>query len=234
MQRFKNFQIILQLFYGCPLYNTDITGDYMQNNEEKQIVEQARKDSGAFGALFELYYPKILKYTVFRTGNVEVARDITSETFYKAMKNLWKFRWIGTTFSAWLYRIAGNLIIDYFRNRKAEYFFIKNILEKTKKDAPADFGNVENEIIEAQEELERNKDYNEIKQYLFKLPALYQEVLVLRYIQGYKVKDICGILNKKEGTVKSLISRGIKLLKQLMQPFSTISVKECEKEMNKK
>ncbi len=206
----------------------------MDNNEEKQLVEQARKDSGAFGTLFELYYPKILKYTVFRTGNVEVARDITSETFYKAMKNLWKFRWIGATFSAWLYRIAGNLIIDYFRNRKAEYFFMKNTLEKTKKDAPSDFRNIENEIIEAREELERNKDYSEIKQYLFKLPALYQEVLVLRYIQGYKVKDICSILNKKEGTVKSLISRGIKLLKQLMQPFSPVSVKEYEKEMNKK
>jgi RNA polymerase sigma-70 factor (ECF subfamily) len=75
----------------------------VDKDAEIKLVEDARRDPEAFGKLFEEYYPKILRYTMYRTGNTEAARDITSETFFKALKNLWKFRWIGTTFSAWLY-----------------------------------------------------------------------------------------------------------------------------------
>lgn len=201
----------------------------MDNNEEKELVERARKDSAAFGKLFEAYYPKILKYAIFRTGNAEAGRDITSETFYKAMKNLWRFRWIGTTFSAWLHRIAGNLVIDYFRGKKSESIVIKAVLKQMKVQGYINIRDVENEVLEAQEQLSKNKEYEEIKKGLFKLSMLYQEVLVLRYIEGYKIQEICGILNKKEGTVKSLISRGIALLKQLMQPSASVSVKKGER-----
>ncbi|MCX8093118.1 MAG: RNA polymerase sigma factor [Candidatus Goldbacteria bacterium] len=190
----------------------------MDKNEEKQLVKEAMKNSDAFDKLFEIYYPKILRYVIFRTGNVEIGRDIAAETFYKAFKNLWKFRWIGTTFSAWLYRIAGNLVIDYFRGKKTETMFIEKTLKQIKITRPLSARDIENEIIENQEKLEENRDYEEIKQQLFKLPVLYQEVLVLKYIEGYKIQEICEILGKKEGTVKSLISRGIELLKKLMQP----------------
>ncbi|MBP7792374.1 MAG: RNA polymerase sigma factor [Candidatus Goldbacteria bacterium] len=200
----------------------------MENKEEKELVELAKKDSRIFDKLFEIYYPKILRYAIFRTGNAEVGRDIASETFYKAMKNLWKFRWMGTTFSAWLYRITGNLVIDYFRGRKTEAVFMKNVLKQMKTERPLKIRDIENEITETQEELERNRDYAEIKECLFKLPMLYQEVLVLRYIEGHKIREICRILNKKEGTVKSLISRGIVLLKQIMQPSVGMSVKNVK------
>ncbi len=141
---------------------------------------------------------------------------------------MWKFRWIGTTFSAWLYKIAGNLIIDYFRHQRTELTFIENILKENEKPNSFNTKNLEDEIIKEQEQLKKNKDYEEIKHGIFKLPFIYQEVLVLRYIESYKIKKICEILNKKEGTVKSLISRGIKLLKNSMQPSSLISVKKLK------
>jgi len=200
----------------------------MNKDEERKLVEEARKNPEAFGKLFEIYYSKILRYAIFRTGNVEIARDITAETFYKAVKNLWQFRFLGKTFSAWLYRIAGNLIVDYFRHKKTESVILKSFLRQMKIENQISIINIENEVIEDQKQLDKNKDYEEIKQALFKLPVLYQEVLVLRYIENYKIKEICEILNKKEGTVKSLISRGIGLLKLLMQPSSAISVKNGE------
>lgn len=205
----------------------------MDNNKEREIVEKARKDKQAFTELFKIYYPKILRYAIFRTGNVEIARDITAETFYKAIKNLWKFRWIGTSFSAWLYKIAGNLIIDYFRHQKTEFTFMENVLKEIQKSNPLTIQNLENEITKEQEQLESNRAYAEIKQGIFKLPFIYQEVLILRYIEGHKIKKISEILNKKEGTVKSLISRGVVLLRDMMQPSASLSVKNMKKKKEK-
>jgi RNA polymerase sigma factor (sigma-70 family) len=202
----------------------------LDKDAEIKLVEDARRDPEAFGRLFEEYYPKILRYTMYRTGNAEAARDITSETFFKALKNLWKFHWIGTTFSAWLYRIAGNTVIDYFRSKKFEPISLEAAMEDGKLPELSSRRDLEQEIIDAQEQFDRNRDYAEIKRYLLKLPVLYQEVLVLRYIDGHKVEEISEILGKKQGTIKSLISRGVSMLKQHMQPYMDSSVKISERQ----
>jgi RNA polymerase sigma-70 factor (ECF subfamily) len=197
----------------------------LDKDAEIKMVEDARRDPEVFGKLFEEYYPKILRYTMYRTGNAEAARDITSETFFKALKNLWKFHWIGTTFSAWLYRIAGNTVIDYFRSKKFEPISLEAALEDGKLPELSSRRDLEEEIMQAQEQLDRNRDYAEIKKHLLKLPILYQEVLVLRFIDGHKVEEIGEILGKKQGTIKSLISRGVSMLKQHVQPYVGSSVK---------
>jgi RNA polymerase sigma factor (sigma-70 family) len=202
-----------------------ITEGYVDKDAEMEIVEEARKNPEVFGKLFEEYYPKILRYTMYRTGNAEAARDITSETFFKALKNLWKFRWIGTTFSAWLYRIAGNTVIDYFRSKKFDPISLEAAIEDGKLPELSSRHDLEQEIMEAQEQLDRNRYYAEIRKYLLRLPLHYQEVLVLRFIDGHKVEQIGEILGKKQGTVKSLISRGVSMLKQYMQPYMDSSVK---------
>jgi RNA polymerase sigma-70 factor, ECF subfamily len=207
---------------------TVLSGGTVDRETEKKLVEEARRDPAAFGALFEEYYPKILKYTVYRTGNAEIARDITSETFFKALKNLWKFHWIGSSFSSWLYKIAGNLVIDHFRAGKFEPLSLEAALEERKMPELSSTRGLEEEIMEAQERIDRNREYMEIKSALFKLPALYQEVLVLRFIDGHKIAEICEITGKKQGTIKSLISRGVSMLKRSMQPLRAPSVTKSE------
>ncbi|MGD0566687.1 MAG: sigma factor, partial [Candidatus Goldiibacteriota bacterium] len=71
----------------------------MDKKSEKELVEEARRDPKAFGAIFDLYHAKILKYAAYRTGNAEAARDITSEAFFKALNKLWQFKWSGASFS---------------------------------------------------------------------------------------------------------------------------------------
>ncbi len=200
----------------------------MDKDTEKQLVEEARKNPEAFGRLFAEYYPKILKYTIYRTGNLEAARDITSETFFKALKNLWKFRWIGTTFSAWLYRIAGNTVIDYFRSKKFAPVSLEAAFEDGKMPELASRRGLEQELADAQEQLDRNREYAGIKQGLLKLPAKYQEALVLRFFEGHKIEEISEILGKKQGTVKSLISRGVLMLRKTVQPLRESSVRHGE------
>jgi RNA polymerase sigma-70 factor (ECF subfamily) len=204
----------------------------MEPLTEKKLVEAAKKDPEAFGPLFEEYYPRILKYASFRTGNAEIARDVTSETFFKALKNLWQFRWMGFSFSSWLYRIAGNEINMYFRRSKYEPTSLDAVLEKNPSLSPASKHDLEQELLAAQDAIDSNRDYKMIKEELLKLPVIYQEALTLRFFEEMKISEIASALGKKEGTVKSLISRGLAMLKGSMQPKDNIGIiwSESEKE----
>ena len=90
----------------------------MNLEEEKTLVEEAKKNSQAFSILYEEYYSKIFGYILKRVSDVELAQDITSETFIKALEKIWSFKWRGISFSSWIYRIASNEIVNFYRKKK--------------------------------------------------------------------------------------------------------------------
>jgi RNA polymerase sigma-70 factor (ECF subfamily) len=185
----------------------------MDLSEEKQLVRQAQKVPDAFAELYDQYYPKIFGYVLRRTTNLEAAQDITSETFLKALRKLWQFRWRNVPFSSWLYRIATNEINQYFR--KAEYKKSISMEELQEQGfeliSPHD---PESELIEAQEKLKQYQDFLEIQEKIVRLPAKYQEVIALRFFEQKQINEIAEILGKKEGTVKSLLHRAVEKLKE--------------------
>ncbi len=178
---------------------------------EKELVKRAQKEPEAFSELYELNYSKIFGYVLKRVANLEVAQDITSEIFFKSFKNIQKFKWKNISFSSWLYRIASNEIANYFRKNKYRPVSFEKISE------PISLSNPIEDIIEAEEKLKEHKDFLEIQKKLSKIPDIYQEVIVLKFLEKKKIKEICEILGKKEGTVKSLIHRGLERLKELME-----------------
>jgi RNA polymerase sigma-70 factor (ECF subfamily) len=185
----------------------------MDLSEEKELVRQAQKAPDAFAELYNQYYPKIFGYVLRRTANLEAAQDITSETFLKALKKLWQFRWRNISFSSWLYKIATNEINQCFR--KAEYK--KSIsLEELQEQGfePISPHDPESELIEAQEKLKQHRDFLEIQEKLVRLPAKYQEVIALRFFEQKQIKEIGEILGKKEGTIKSLLHRAVEKLRE--------------------
>jgi RNA polymerase sigma-70 factor (ECF subfamily) len=185
----------------------------MDLSEEKELVRQAQKSPDAFVQLYDLYYPKIFGYVLRRTANLEAAQDITSETFFNALRKLWQFRWRNISFSAWLYKIATNEINQYFR--KAEYKKSASLEELQEQGfEPISSHNPESELIEAQEKLEQHQDFLEIQVKIVRLPAKYQEVITLRFFEQKQIKEISEILGKKEGTVKSLLHRAVEKLRE--------------------
>jgi len=185
----------------------------MDLSEEKELVRQAQKAPDAFAKLYDQYYPKIFGYVLRRTVNLEAAQDITSETFFNALKKLWQFRWRNISFSSWLYKIATNEINQYFR--KAEYK--KSIsLEELQEQGfePISPNDPESKLIEAQEKLKQHQDFLEIQVKIVRLPAKYQEVIALRFFEQKQIKEISEILGKKEGTVKSLLHRAVEKLRE--------------------
>lgn len=185
----------------------------MDLTEEKELVERARWDAEAFGKLYDQYYSQIFGYVLKRVANIETAQDITSEVFFKALKNLRQFRWQNISLSFWLYRIATNQITDYFRRGKHRMFSLEEISDPIVASNPS----VEAELLRGEEELRRHEDFLILHESITKLPFKYQEVITLRYFENRQIKDIAEILGKHEGTIKSWLHRGLEKLRELME-----------------
>jgi len=185
----------------------------MDLTEEKGLVERAQRDPEVFGKLYDQYYSQIFNYILRRVANIEIAQDITSEVFLKALKNLGQFHWRNIPFSSWLYRIATNQITDYFRRGKQEMFSLEEIPEPISNSSLL----AETEVIEAEEELEKHGDFLILHQSISRLPLKYQEVITLKFFENKQIKEIAEVLGKREGTVKSLLHRGLEKLRKLVE-----------------
>ena len=186
----------------------------MHADEEERIVKKAIRQPASFGVLFDSYYPKIYSYILRRTGNVEIARDITSVVFLKAYKGIHRFQWSGISISSWFYRIASNEVATYFRKEKYRPDSLDELVEIQGFD-PKDKSDLEQEIKDAEQQLERHQEFLAIQKKIALLPVAYQEVISLRYFEHMPIKKIAAILNRKEGTVKSLLSRGLQKLREI-------------------
>jgi RNA polymerase sigma-70 factor (ECF subfamily) len=187
--------------------------DSRRLEEGRQLVERARTDPHAFGLLFDRHHDEIFKYILHRTANSELARDLTSETFFKALNKLWTFRWQNAPFSAWLYRIASNEVNGYYRKHKNH----KSVpLEEVMNNPGGPDREAAEELNKAEKEIQNNQLFLELHQAVSRLKSRYQEVVTLRFFEGKQVKDIAQILNKSEGTVKSLLHRALKQLQDIL------------------
>ena len=183
-----------------------------QLKAEEELVKRAQHNREAFGELYEIYYQRIFNFALKRTADIQLALDITSITFLKALNQINKYRWRDVPFGAWLYRIAGNEVNDHYRRKGGKRIAsIEEIAEL------ADTGDYADEINHAEEELSRHEEFLLLHRKLAELPEMYQEVIILKFLEKKKIKEIVKILGKKEGTIKSLIHRGVEKLKEKMR-----------------
>jgi RNA polymerase sigma-70 factor (ECF subfamily) len=187
---------------------------------EKQLIQWAKVNPRAFGELYDAYYPKIFGYVFRITGDYALAADITSETFLKAWIGIGAFKWKGISISSWFFRIATNELNQYFRRqrytpRRLTDLGISDTVASGNRQA---FGHESNETTAR---IDRSEEFEGIRRLLQTLPAVYQQVIALKYFEGLSVREIGEIMHKKEGTVKSLLSRGLDKLRKLMDPSAT-------------
>lgn len=191
----------------------------MDKQEEKELVERARKDHQAFGQLYDKYYGPIYRYILHRVADGDLACDLTSETFFKALRNLKKFRWRGAPFSSWLYRIATNEINMHFRKRKLHRLVsLETFLPFLKAEPEA---NPETQLINKEEEYQQYQEFKRLHQAIMRLSLTEQTVIALRFFERKRVKEIAQILGLPEGTVKSHAYRGLKKLRRLLSECAT-------------
>lgn len=187
----------------------------MTPEEEEYLIGLIKIDSSEFGVLFDLHYSAIFNYVFHRQGDYELSRDIVSEVFLKAFINIHSFKYKGVPVLFWLYRIANNEIQQHFRKKKYSPSYFSGAINAKDWNA-VNMRSDEEEKNHLEKELQQHENFILIQQKIKLLPIDYQEVIALRYFEQKTIKEIALIKNKKEGTVKSLLSRGIEKLKNLL------------------
>jgi len=195
-----------------PLHDyTSIKEEHIILNEEK-LLKEIENDPQKFGEIYEAFYKKIFGYVFRRTTNYDAAKDIVAETFLKAYTGIGKFKWRNISVLYWLYRIATNELNKYFNSRKYMPESLSRIHEEYGVDI-TDYSNAETERIQLEKDLEKHQEFMRINDLIKKLDIKYQDVISLRFYEQKPIKEIAIILGKREGTIKSLLSRGINKLK---------------------
>lgn len=170
------------------------------------LVELARNgDAAAFGQLYDHYQGSVYRFLYYRVGSVTLAEDLTSETFFRALRSMSSFRWQGKDFGAWLTTIARNLATDHF---KASRTRLEHTTEDTRTLDSATEGpeaevlaTLTNEVLLAA---------------LEELPTEQRECLVMRFLQGLSIAETAEVLGRSAGAVKQLQLRGVRNLAKAM------------------
>jgi RNA polymerase sigma-70 factor, ECF subfamily len=179
--------------------------------DELELLNKIKNNPADFAELFKQYYKPIFGYIFRRTGNFDETADIASETFLKAFKKIKNFSYRGISVKVWLYRIATNELNLYYRNVKKN----RSLFEKIHIDDQNSFNSfLHSDREELEHELQKHEQFLFVMNALKKLPLKYQTVLSLRYFEGKDNQEIIEILGIKEGTLKSLLSRGLNKLRE--------------------
>ena len=189
-------------------------GDLAASSEDSEadrtrliaLVELARGgDSEAFGLLYDHYHVSVYRFLFYRTRSAPLAEDLTSETFFRALRNMKSFRWQGKDFGAWLMTIARNLATDHFKAGRTR-------LEMTTED----MGD-HDDATEGPESVVLAGLTNELLlQALTELPDEQRDCLVMRFLQGMSIAETAAVLGRSDGAVKQLQLRGVRNLAKLM------------------
>jgi len=168
--------------------------------DERLLVEAAQTDPSKFDVLYELHFDRIYFFVVSRVHDRSTAEDLTSEVFHKALANLPNYEWRGAPFSAWLFRIASNAIVDHYKrsNRERQTDDFEHPL--------------------AQSELSANDlDFIERHVHFFRLverlPDVQRRVVCERFVEERSIREIAQRLSKTEGAIKQLQFRALQTLR---------------------
>lgn len=174
--------------------------------DDSELIKRAKTDKDAFGQLYERYADKIYNYVYYRTGNVADAEDLTARVFMRAMKHIGNYDDRGVPFSAWLYRIAHNLVANWHRDRSRRKIMSLDDVSQWnfQEDGPESL----TQFLEDREALLAT---------IRRLPADRQELLILKFVERLSNKEIGDIMDRSEGAIKSLYHRTLLSLREEIQ-----------------
>jgi RNA polymerase sigma-70 factor (ECF subfamily) len=177
-------------------------------DEELGLINRAKKDPSFFGPLYKEYHEQIFRYIYQRMDDEELAFDITSQVFMKALNNIHKYEFRGVPFSSWLYRIAKSELYQAFRDKKAERTVNVDSIH----------------LYDVAEELEEDSNERN-KMLIYKSLALLKEkdiqLIEMRFFEKRNFREIGEILEMTENNAKVKTFRALEKLKQLFENKQT-------------
>ncbi len=182
--------------------NSTTNIDLDTKSESDLIALACEGSADAFGALYEKYLDQIYSYIYFRTSNGKDAEDICSRVFLRALNHIEKYEDRGYPFSAWLYRIAHNLVVNWYRDsdRSDEISLVDQY------PPPTLGGSVE-------ESIEYKDEKDQLIGIIRDLPEDRRELLILKHVEGLTNIEIGQIMDRTEGAIKALYHRTLESLR---------------------
>lgn len=181
--------------------------DYTKDSVLINTLNKAKKgDSKAFAEIYNWYFKKIYRFVYFRVSHKETAEDLTEDVFIKAYGKINSLSEVNS-FEGWLYKIARNLIIDYYRQ----------------KQSTVDLQEIENTIVYEQNLINLlvlEEHQKTLLRFLKKLPEEQQMVIRLRFFEDLEIAEISEILNKSQGAIRVMQHRAITKLKELISTLN--------------
>jgi RNA polymerase sigma-70 factor (ECF subfamily) len=174
--------------------------------DEKNLVHKARQgDKEAFTELYESHFDKIYRYMVMKIGNKAEAEDMTQQVFIRAYESIGSYQWQGIPFSAWLFRIAHNQIVDFIRKASK------------KPTVPLDESLPIVGDSNPQMEVEVKLNMEQVTMAARQLTKAQREVISLRFAGGLSISEVASAMHKSEGAIKALQHSAILALRKALR-----------------
>ena len=162
--------------------------------EDGQLVENCKSGKlDDFGLLYDKYVRKIYDFIYYKTHHKEIAEDLCSKTFMKALEAIKSCDANKGSFKAWIYRIASNTVIDHYRTQKFHYDVNDAWDFKSKDDVMRD--------------MENKEKFDKVRQYVASLKPVQRDIVMLKIWDDMSYKDIAEIVGKSEDNCKMIFSR---------------------------
>ena len=186
------------------------TEDVVSSAEREEDAALARRagsgEAEAFGVLYDRYVDAVYRYVFYRVRNEAEAEDVTSDVFMRALRAIPKYE-PRQAFLAWLYRIARNAVIDRSRRQAArQQVSFEDALAHPNAD----------QVVNPDAGLLAGSDASVVQVAMQQLTPLQQEILVLRYVEGYDTKTISKLVGKRDGTIRGIEFRALSALRALI------------------
>jgi RNA polymerase sigma-70 factor (ECF subfamily) len=173
----------------------------MTPEQEHRVIQRARKDPQAFVHLYDSYFSRIHAYVRYRVPDPQDAEDLIADVFFRAIRKLGHFKWRREgSFAAWLFRIAHNLIVDYYREHRAVLLSL---------DSGDGLPELTSHTPSPEETLAQEEAFQRMRALVATLSPRRQEIITLRFFAGLRNREIADILGLDERTVASHLSRGL-------------------------
>jgi RNA polymerase sigma-70 factor (ECF subfamily) len=196
-------------------YDWSVVLEKPETWSDLELIQQVQLDPGLFGLVYERYVQKIYNYVYYRTGNTQDAEDLTARVFLRAMNHIGAYKERGLPFSAWLYRIAHNLVANWHRDnsRRAVLPLEDQLAQNIQVDAPEHL-------------TERREEHELLLQALRHLPAERQQLIILKFVERMPNAEIGAIMGRSEAAIKSLYHRTLLAIREQMHQLTTNQARE--------
>ena len=176
-----------------------------QTSDEAMLVQRAiGHDAEAFGRLYDMHVDRVYRHIYYRVGNETDAEDLTQQVFLKAWRAIDRYKKMASPFIAWLMTISHNLVVDFYRTRKDRAYLEVEILADDSAPSPE-------RATEASFEQQR------LRRAILQLGGDEQQVVILRFIEGFEFAEIASLMKKKEGNVRVILHRALVKLRNILE-----------------